>query len=518
MRIRGLFDRSLSSKPCIRGFAKIKELARISKANYKYQRKLLSDQEETITNFLETEKYLFFPEVILSYNLKFDYTSKTLEQTPIQLLENGKMFRSNIDKAVLKVKRVDYKSIFDVSERNELKIVELFLDDTILQELIDTNNHPFHRIDGNHRLSAAEKLDTDRVINMNVPFCIILEEETYINKYNADKKIEEKVRQENPEKFEMVVFHNINTKSVPLTSEQNLRVIIDDEVNFPDDELREALGESGVKTRMLIKKVNPEFFTGIKHILSDHFRAYYLEVFDRLLEEGISEVGIIDKVFESLKEIDVLYSGNDELKANSSFGLLTAFLYYHVLENKAKFQFFKDWVIKNHIFGVHETSADSFIKIFDSIFSQIIKVFVAMPYYEGDPMIMESYNQAYGRVIQKVKDNHPHVKIELFPIMQHQGKTRDIVFNMINEIRSCNIFVADITGGNANVGYELGIARSLSKPTIIVRQMGDDKKVPFDYEHDVRKPFNEKAIHTLEATVYDDIVGILRTDYGYVIN
>ncbi|MCX7353093.1 MAG: hypothetical protein NTW22_07530, partial [Proteobacteria bacterium] len=102
-------------------------------------------------------------------------------------------------------------------------------------------------------------------------------------------------------------------------------------------------------------------------------------------------------------------------------------------------------------------------------------------------------------------------------IMQYEGKTRDIIVNMINEINQCSIFVADITGGNPNVGYELGIARGLKKPIIIVRQAGDDKKVPFDYEHDVRNRYNEKAIGTLENEVYDNIVAILSNEYGYII-
>lgn len=75
MIIRGILDRSLSNQICIRGFARIKELARISKANEAYQRKLVDAQEKVVSNFLtEENEMLFFPEVILSLRLKFDYT------------------------------------------------------------------------------------------------------------------------------------------------------------------------------------------------------------------------------------------------------------------------------------------------------------------------------------------------------------------------------------------------------------------------------------------------------------
>jgi hypothetical protein len=516
MILRGILDRSLSSILCIRGFAPIKELARISKANYEYQRKLLDEQEAEIGTFLTTEKYLFFPEVILSYKVKHDYTLKNLELTPLQMIESGKNFTSNIDKTKVRVSKKDYKPVFDVSERSEIQIIEIELDDTVLIQSIDKGRHPFDRIDGNHRLSAAENVNTDRVLKMNVPFCIILAE-TYRNSFNAEKGFDEKVRQENPEKFEKVVFHNINTKTIPLTSEENLTVIIDDEVNFTDEEIEDIIGTEALKTRELIKKVDPEIFTGIEHILSKKYRTYYIDVFKRLLRKGENSNDIVSKVFESLKSIDQLYNENDKLKANSSFGLLTAFLYYHVENNKAKYAFFKDWVLNNHIFEIQEVRAESIIKIFDKLAENNITVFVAMPYYEGNPEIMQTYNQAYERVMQKIRDKYQHVSINLFPIMQYEGKTRDIIENMINEIKLCNIFIADITGGNANVGYELGIARGLKKPTIIVRQKGDKAKVPFDYEHDVRNPYNEKAISTLEDDVYNNIVAILVKDYGYII-
>merc|ERR1711974_1800 len=95
--------------------------------------------------------------------------------------------------------------------------------------------------------------------------------------------------------------------------------------------------------------------------------------------------------------------------------------------NKAKFLFFKDWVLNNHIFEVEEIKAESLISIFDKIAENNINVFVAMPYFEKDPEIVNSYNQAYGRVIESISAKYPHINIELIPIMEYAGKTRDIV-------------------------------------------------------------------------------------------
>lgn len=512
MIIRGILDSSLNGQLCMRGFAPIKELARISKANYDYQRKPLLEQEETIREFLDTEKYLFFPEVILSYKIKHSFDDPRNTETPILRIQNGIRYVSSVDRTVLRRKKVDYKLAYDAGAKNVVSIIELEFDDIELSKNIASDHHPLHRIDGNHRLRAAEISETTKVSQMVVPFCILLGEEFYANNVpvaNATTGIFDKSVK--------VFFHNINTKTVPLTSEQNLRVIIDDEANFTDDELEDILGTEGMKTRELIKKVPVGFFTGLAHIINDHYRTFYIDVFRRLLNSGINKDSIVDKVIASLKAVDQLYNENDKLKANSSFGLLTAFLYYHVEDSKAKYKFFTDWVLNNSIFEIQEIKAESIIKIFDKIAEKNISVFVAMPYYDGDPQVMESFNQAYGRVIDKIRNAYRHVNISLFPIMQHRGKTRDIVENMINEIRSCSIFVADVTGGNPNVGYELGIARAVKTPTIIVRKKADSKNVPFDYEHDVRNEYNQDAIHTLEDIIYENIVAILANEYGYIL-
>ena len=54
MIIRGILDNSLSGQLCIRGFAPIKELAKISQADFSYQRNPIEGREDIIT-FLETE-------------------------------------------------------------------------------------------------------------------------------------------------------------------------------------------------------------------------------------------------------------------------------------------------------------------------------------------------------------------------------------------------------------------------------------------------------------------------------
>ena len=56
-----------------------------------------------------------------------------------------------------------------------------------------------------------------------------------------------------------------------------------------------------------------------------------------------------------------------------------------------------------------------------------------------------------------------------------------IIEDITREIKEAYILVADVTGKNPNVNYELGYAHALKKEVIIISQSIDD--VPFDYRH-----------------------------------
>ena len=61
-------------------------------------------------------------------------------------------------------------------------------------------------------------------------------------------------------------------------------------------------------------------------------------------------------------------------------------------------------------------------------------------------------------------------------IMSQQNILRDVIGGIIN----CDLIVADLTGANPNVFYELGVAHALNKPVILITQSRND--VPFDLE------------------------------------
>ncbi len=58
---------------------------------------------------------------------------------------------------------------------------------------------------------------------------------------------------------------------------------------------------------------------------------------------------------------------------------------------------------------------------------------------------------------------------------------QSVVFDLWCAINSCELLVADCTGQNANVFYEIGIAHTVGKPVVLISQNRED--IPFDLRH-----------------------------------
>ena len=56
-----------------------------------------------------------------------------------------------------------------------------------------------------------------------------------------------------------------------------------------------------------------------------------------------------------------------------------------------------------------------------------------------------------------------------------------ILHRIYNQIAKADVIIADMTGRNANVFYEVGYAHALGKSTILLTQQADD--IPFDLKH-----------------------------------
>jgi hypothetical protein len=74
--------------------------------------------------------------------------------------------------------------------------------------------------------------------------------------------------------------------------------------------------------------------------------------------------------------------------------------------------------------------------------------------------------------------------------------TGNVLDTINDEIRKADVIVAEMTGRNPNVFYEVGIAHTVNKPTILLVQNSDD--IPFDLRTQNHLVYNPNKIRDLQ--------------------
>ncbi len=97
--------------------------------------------------------------------------------------------------------------------------------------------------------------------------------------------------------------------------------------------------------------------------------------------------------------------------------------------------------------------------------------FVMMPF--GDP-VGSYYKIIYEPAIQKAGLKAVRADDEIF-------STGTIMDQIWSGIHAAKVLVAELTGRNPNVFYELGLAHALQKPVVLVSS--NEADVPFDVQH-----------------------------------
>jgi len=93
--------------------------------------------------------------------------------------------------------------------------------------------------------------------------------------------------------------------------------------------------------------------------------------------------------------------------------------------------------------------------------------FVVMPF-------ASTYNTEYERIIRPAVET-----VELACVRANEIYSKpQITADIWKSLRSARIVIAELTGRNSNVLYEVGLAHALGKPVIIITRNEDD--VPFD--------------------------------------
>lgn len=454
MIIRGILEYSLGGQLCIRGFAPLGELARLSKPDESYQRAYIQEREQELQHYLQNEEYLFFSEIILSLEIKQSIKNGSSIPPFQQLFDSPKKtFVSNVDGTQLKIKSLPFKSTTDIRNKNEVQIVELTINDALIQNGI----RPFNRIDGNHRLSAVEHLDSSSVSDRNAPFCIVLSPVVHAENGTI-------LEQEN-KKAERIIFNNINAKAVPLTMEQNLKAIIlqDDLNGFDDEELKQKFDWATYAIRKLDIALIPNLADIYPNLGQDFIKCpltFSKKIVDLALQEKVIKESDeeIEKIKQALRQVNQIL-GNEKL-SEISVDIVVACVFIQL--SKMKLPIFINWMKRNHIFDLDQIHSSSLIKIYKKIKEVKSKqVFISMqfsddtrPHYDAIKAAVQTVNQECGQEIQIHE-----IRIDKF----NQGYSHNINDEILELIEDSGLLIADISHQNGNVYHEIGYLMGLNE-------------------------------------------------------
>lgn len=322
-KLEGIIYKTFDHYVVLRGFASIKDLAAISHKPDSYQRNALDNHKKEIVEFLANGEYKYFPEITLACRVN-DY-------------EN---FARNIgvDNAV---DRDDAQFVPGLKVLSERLPYEGYR--ARHAYLIKGTNAELVRVDGNHRLEPFDNPDDSVWIETNadinelkkliVPFTVVFSAE------------------EQADKFEAGIFHNINFKQEPLRQEASLKIIHD--LNVFDD--KEKLGEEYPVALRLIEKVKSGRYSTIPwlkvndSIDKDYYRTACLRIIQLIIkfvpeikeayEEGQKKLPetqakydeLYSKLVELQKSFNQLKEKFDDFKFKSNFDVTSP--NYKALEN-----------------------------------------------------------------------------------------------------------------------------------------------------------------------------------------
>lgn len=424
---RGAYEMSLGGFPCIRGYASLRDIARCSFPDPAYQRELKLEHVDEIKAFFSAGKYLFFPEIILSATLEVEYGKPdSPEGDPLQIVRQGGSFKSNV---------------------NDLNVKQAKTHCTVI---VPDDARLFKRIDGNHRLHALEALNDPEYDRYLAPFCLILFDK-------ADAPANEKA-----------LFHNINSKARPLTSEESLRGIIDDADGFPDDDLAAQFGAEYLQCRQLGARLNFDYLPHLRVVFNATGPRSTLiqslqDVQGQFTRLKVDDLPDTDALFNAIRAVNDIYS-DERLQRSSAQGLFAAFLFWQLNPGTSAGQVsqFANWVLRTHQYELGSINAADLIKIFEKIAeSRKRQIFISMWFAEKTK---QNFDAIKAAIDDLNKEHQLDIKLREIRVDRFDtGYSYKINQEILDLIENSGLMIADLSGGNKNVHHEIGYLMGLNR-------------------------------------------------------
>ncbi len=459
IRLSGIYNESLGGACTLRGYAKYNEIVGLSYPHPGYQRPPEDEHVAQISSFIAAGSNSFSPEIVLAYTARYDYYAQgaSSDVDALSDIKSGKGFASNVDGIVFKKERAVANGF----------LYTLSIPDKKYDHIEDK---PFRRVDGNHRLLAIEKLISIGEMRSNylIPFCIIIFPE------NANMKDEK------------IIFHNINSKAIPIRSERLLTSILadsKDEFSFSDKELDENFGHEYLLARKMLesKPLAIRKLRSIPWVSSD------------LMSALVDMISIVQKRYGDIQTLEAeeafgnalsnalskakLDSGKT-LQISSGMLFLLVKLYYEIEMSSSSTEAiqYKDrllaWADKYQITDAQidtEQNAANNAECIEAIFKRYVQsteqtIFMSRCFL---PQYDETEN-AIRRAIKQINEEKK-TGIKLIRVDQHQeGTTGQISDRVLRDIENSGLVIADLSSGRPNIPHEIGYAMGLKKALILV--------------------------------------------------
>lgn len=482
----------------LRGYAPASKLYEASKAEYDYYQRIpykehLDSLETFLLSMKDSAKYI--PEITL------------VSRNPLNL----KKFN------------LDVKAL---SPTNRGKI------DNLNYYILQTSANELFRIDGNHRLEAAYYIYKKYNKDLCFPFSIILwNPEDYIG---DGSKIWKDMIDEERKENEAFLFYFLNSKAKKLEIEENLKGIIKADKNrWRDSDLDIADKSLAIMRNFYVQTKHPSRFFLNENLCGENGLLQISQILSKIMETDKINQQEFDKVLKltnSILEMDI----SENLK---NFNFYCQLIFYIAYQNKTKEKCIEkiknldNWV-KKYNFS-NETFKDPILLYKNAKQTNNldpINIFIAMPYYNDDAI--DDFNDQFRILKNELENKYPELigRFNIYEIMRHRGYAIDIQQQIIDQIKSANIFIADISEcicqkgskkvdshANPNVMYELGIAKSQPYTEIILLKNKKDKiEVPSDIITKYHNKFEFGNKVAMRKKIFEAIENILKDKFEII--
>ena len=445
IKLSGILQYAMGGFLCLRGFASFKMLSGISESNVKIQRELIEDHKGEMADFLNAGEYRFFPEVILSLALTDGKSNFDLLNSFHETLRVGQTWNKSIGGIQISVSRNITKNIPSEYEPHP-RIDRIFLSHLKFDEKICK----LTRIDGNHRLSAANSVNDDFL----VPFCLVLFRDPKEN-----------------DQYTRAIFHNINAKQIPLSLEENLKVILGSPDVFSDEKLKTdpSFGWECYLARKVIETVDFSKYPFIQTLIRGNECTYLIDEYKALIKAGLFEKN--DESVEKLtNELPAIEAALQEAQLNSvpqNFAVIGALSYYK-LTDPEKYKQFIRWAKENSIAEAPRIHMEDLINVFDKLYANMPKsVFMSMQFSSETEDTFQTVKD-----VQEILKRENGIDFRIIKVDEHKdGYSAEIYHRIVDGIKAASLVIADLSYGNKNVHHEIGFAQGLGKKVLLLYQV-----------------------------------------------